>query len=201
MKSGCDSPKSGCDFAESGCGFREPLRGKSSKSFQILQIFFFSTCNCHIISHIIHGQFVVIRVFICLICSDLFDLTSSTLLHLGKASELALRSTSAAPCRPLAALRRYIIYVLYIIYICLLLRLTLLWSRDVGVAPASRCDFALTVWRVCAGRRYCAQQESVSLVQRTHFAGLTRGTDPERGAFSSPARWCRRWWFGSCPCP
>ena len=30
---------------------------------------------------------------------------------------------------------------------------------------------------------------------------LTRGTDPERGAFSSSAQWCRRWWFGSSPCP
>ena len=77
----------------------------------------------------------------------------------------------------------------------------LLWSRDVRVTPTSRCDFALTVWRACAVRRYCAQQESVSFVQRTHFAGLTRGTDPERGAFNSSARWCRRWWFGSSPCP
>ena len=79
--------------------------------------------------------------------------------------------------------------------------LVLAMVTGVGVAPTSRCDFALTVWRACAVRRYCAQQESVSLVQRTHFAGLTRGTDPERGAFSSSARWCRRWWFGSCPCP
>ena len=43
----------------------------------------------------------------------------------------------------------------------------LLWSRGVRVIPTSRCDFALTVWRACAVRRYCAQQKSVSFVQRT----------------------------------
>ena len=25
--------------------------------------------------------------------------------------------------------------------------------------------------------------------------------DSPRSILSSPARWCRRWWFGSCPCP
>ena len=56
----------------------------------------------------------------------------------------------------------------------------LLWSRDVRVTPTSRCDFALTVWRACAVRRYCAQQESVTFVQRT-ISFTSRGVQNPSG--------------------
>ena len=75
---------------------------------------------------------------------------------------------------------------------------------DVGVTPTSRCDFALTVWRACAGRRYCAQQESVSLVQRI----LEPNAEPSLlvlclcdGVFrAKPKERCSFWKGGRHPC-